>query len=241
MAIYQYEKFWVVQTLLEEEIENSAIGIPPDYILFEAPDKLSITFDPDLNPADKSVLDVIVAQHPSSTTFNNIHIDTVPPTVNNDATEGFTIGSRWINTTDNDEYVCISNAIGNTVWELTTSGDDSVSNVIEMPCTVNELIWQFVYVDSTGNVVASNSEDSTTTNVLGIIIDKPTYDTCLVQTDGIVEFNYDALLKGKYYYLDLNDGEFTEFDPSLSNRVQLGLAISSRKLALRIAEPFRRQ
>jgi hypothetical protein len=44
------------------------------------------------------------------------------PTVSNDGTQGYVVGSVWINTTNQTEWVCISAATGAAVWkELTNS------------------------------------------------------------------------------------------------------------------------
>jgi hypothetical protein len=44
---------------------------------------------------------------------------TTNPTVNDDGTAGWVPGSRWINTANNSEWVCISNATGAAVWQNT--------------------------------------------------------------------------------------------------------------------------
>lgn len=42
------------------------------------------------------------------------------PDVDDDATEGYEIGSRWINEVTGEEFVCFDNTIGNAVWGSTT-------------------------------------------------------------------------------------------------------------------------
>lgn len=42
------------------------------------------------------------------------------PTVTDDINAGYTIGSRWINTAADEEYVCTDNTAGAAGWELTT-------------------------------------------------------------------------------------------------------------------------
>lgn len=46
---------------------------------------------------------------------------TSDPTVNNDASEGYSVLSRWANITGNREYVCLSAAEGAAVWVETTA------------------------------------------------------------------------------------------------------------------------
>lgn len=43
---------------------------------------------------------------------------TVPPTVNNDATQGYEVNSRWVDTTAERVYICVDNTTGSAVWVL---------------------------------------------------------------------------------------------------------------------------
>ena len=45
----------------------------------------------------------------------------VAPAASNDASQGYAIGSRWIDTTGNSEYVCVNDATGSAIWIETTS------------------------------------------------------------------------------------------------------------------------
>lgn len=42
------------------------------------------------------------------------------PTVNNDATSGYSWGSRWLNTTTHNEFVCLDPSAGAAIWKQTT-------------------------------------------------------------------------------------------------------------------------
>jgi len=54
----------------------------------------------------------------------------VAPTVNNDATEGFFIGSRWVDIVTKKEFVCVDATEGAANWkETTTSGSDELAKV----------------------------------------------------------------------------------------------------------------
>lgn len=46
----------------------------------------------------------------------------VAPTVADDATVGYSVGSRWINTLANEEHVCVDNTNSAAVWVETTAG-----------------------------------------------------------------------------------------------------------------------
>lgn len=50
---------------------------------------------------------------------------TTDPTISDDDTQGYVIGSRWINTSTDNEFVCTDNSTGAAVWEGTTGGSSS--------------------------------------------------------------------------------------------------------------------
>ncbi len=69
--------------------------------------------------------------NPHSVTATQIGLGEVPnlkvnltattnPSVNDDGSDGYSIGSRWINTSSDKEYVCLDTAVGNAVWKETT-------------------------------------------------------------------------------------------------------------------------
>jgi hypothetical protein len=53
-----------------------------------------------------------------SNTLNNVA--TSSPTVNDDSGDGYSIGSRWINTSTDEEWVCTDATVGAAVWVSTT-------------------------------------------------------------------------------------------------------------------------
>lgn len=50
------------------------------------------------------------------------------PTTSDDVLDGYSIGSRWYNTSSQEEFVCLSSAQGAAVWTSTTSGGGSSSS-----------------------------------------------------------------------------------------------------------------
>lgn len=53
---------------------------------------------------------------------------TTNPTSANDSTQGYEIGSTWINTITDAAYTCVSAAAGNAIWKITTSGGVSIKD-----------------------------------------------------------------------------------------------------------------
>jgi len=53
------------------------------------------------------------------------------PTVGDDSTQDYAVGSRWINTTTGDEFVCVDASVGAASWILTTTASGDTSNYFE--------------------------------------------------------------------------------------------------------------
>lgn len=44
------------------------------------------------------------------------------PTGDDDTTEGYSVGSRWFDTTNDQAYVCLDASYGSAIWKQTTEG-----------------------------------------------------------------------------------------------------------------------
>lgn len=87
---------------------------------------------------------------------------TVAPTVSDDNTAGYEVGSRWLNTTASREYVCISASTGAAVWvETTNTGSSSMiikdegSNIANTPHTALNFVGPGLTAADAGSGVAS--------------------------------------------------------------------------------------
>lgn len=82
---------------------------------------------------------------------------TAAPTVTDDAGDGYTVGSRWIDVTNDRAYVCVDATVGAAVWlemdvqsvEIFTAGDFNVVNgsaalgTLGASGTANTATWRF--------------------------------------------------------------------------------------------------
>ena len=57
-------------------------------------------------------------------------ITNVDPSASDDSTQGYVIGSRWINTGTNDEFVCVSAVAAAAVWVQTSPSGGAPHNII---------------------------------------------------------------------------------------------------------------
>jgi len=66
---------------------------------------------------------------------------TIAPTANNDVDEDYTVGSRWLDTTNDKSYVCLNNADGAAVWletgvppssSVTKTGDFTADRIVKI-------------------------------------------------------------------------------------------------------------
>ena len=74
----------------------------------------------------KNLNSLLIGQNNYQISDNNFYIFSINPTVTDDITKGFVIGTRWINTNSLQEYVCLNNSEGAAVWKITsaTNTDD---------------------------------------------------------------------------------------------------------------------
>jgi len=76
---------------------------------------------------------------------------TQAPTVNNDIDEGYEVGSRWVDVTNDKEYVCLDNTDGAAVWTETTGAGGGASTFTGLTDTPS------AYTDAGNKLVAVNS------------------------------------------------------------------------------------
>jgi hypothetical protein len=102
-----------------------------DMAITDALKKLIFKGDVDLNSQEEGEVSVEVLGGKKSN-YNAI----VPPTGLNDLTQGYVVGSRWIDKTQEKEYVCVDNSAGNAIWIETTvragSADLNVKQVTKL-------------------------------------------------------------------------------------------------------------
>jgi len=54
---------------------------------------------------------------------------TIDPTVNNDFSGGYAVGSLWVNTTTDESFMCMDSSVGAAVWKNTSTSEDLVSHL----------------------------------------------------------------------------------------------------------------
>jgi len=114
----------------------------------------------------------------------------VAPAVIDDSNDGYSVGSRWIDTTADKEYVCLDATVGAAVWTETTGGGVTVEDEGTPLATVADTL-DFVGA----GVVASGTGTTKTITISGAadILDLPTAemdDALVLAPDGAggVEF-----------------------------------------------------
>jgi len=60
---------------------------------------------------------------------------TAAPAVTNDTDEGYAVGSRWVDVTNDKEYVCLDNTDGAAVWTETTGAGGGASTFLDLTDT----------------------------------------------------------------------------------------------------------
>lgn len=81
--------------------------------------------------ADVSAYDGLVQISGGSTSaIKNNWAASSAPTTGDDSGDGYVVGSRWIDTTNDKEYVCLDNSAGAAVWTETTGGGGGGGGVL---------------------------------------------------------------------------------------------------------------
>jgi len=90
---------------------------------------------------------------------------TQAPTVNNDIDEGYAVGSRWVDVTNDKEYVCLDNTDGAAVWTETTQsvGGGVFTGLTDTPSTYTDKAGKTLKVNSTPDAVEFANDTNVTT------------------------------------------------------------------------------
>jgi len=91
---------------------------------------------------------------------------TQAPTVNNDIDEGYAVGSRWVDVTNDKEYVCLDNTDGAAVWTETTEaggGATTFTGLTDTPSAYTDKAGKTLKVNSTPDAVEFANDTNVTT------------------------------------------------------------------------------
>lgn len=97
----------------------------------------------------------------------------LPPTVFDDISNNYATGSRWIDTTNNNEYICIDPSIGVAQWFLTTNVGDVIgpssstdNSIVRFDSTSGKLIKNSIStIDDDGKISSINSKNGFMLNI----------------------------------------------------------------------------
>lgn len=116
---------------------------------------------------------------------------TAAPTVNDDLYAGYSVGSRWIDVTNDKEYVCLDSTPGAAVWTETTGAAAGLNNVVEdttpqLGGDLETLEYEILLNSSPGsNLTASGLKAVFTNGNAGSVAFG---DVCYMAADGDLEF-----------------------------------------------------
>ena len=94
---------------------------------------------------------------------------TSDPTTTDDSVAGYSIGSRWINITSDEEFVCLDATASSAVWKSTTDASSGSGDVTGPGSSTDNAIARFdgatgkiiqnssVTIDDSGNIATSGT------------------------------------------------------------------------------------
>ncbi len=88
---------------------------------------------------------------------------TIAPTVNNDTDEGYTVGSRWLDITNDKSYICLDNTDGAAVWHLDVVGPGASTDhaIVRWDSTTGRTTLNSVVTVSDAGVIAGGEWQGT--------------------------------------------------------------------------------
>jgi hypothetical protein len=114
----------VHEDLLKQEVVDLALGSANPLSLSGAGTAYSLEFDAEPSTGDKTSVETAIGNHDhTAQAAQQIleHTDTVDPTPTDDASKGYVVNCRWINTLTNNVWFCTNNAANDAVWKSATS------------------------------------------------------------------------------------------------------------------------
>jgi len=84
------------------------------------------------------------------------NFENASPTVNDDADQGYSIGSNWVNTTTNELYICVDNTVGAAIWIKPVTNAASFDAVIAESFGRDNNVSN-AYLDKAGSVPSNLS------------------------------------------------------------------------------------
>jgi len=115
--------------------------------------------------------------------------------------------------------------------KLKISSIHSTNIINTFNCSSNENVLDVVYIKDDMSVARANASTINTSNVIGVIIDKPSDTTCSVVVHGIIDI-FSNLEVSKRYFLDINDGQITTIPTTSPGTIllELGVALTDTML-----------
>ena len=85
------------------------------------------------------------------------------PTVNNDVDEGYTVGSRWLDVTNDKSYICVDNSDGAAIWHLDVVGPGASTDhaIVRWDSTTGRTVLNSVVTVSDAGVIAGGEWQGT--------------------------------------------------------------------------------
>lgn len=159
---------------------------------------------------------------------------TTAPTASNDASQGYSPGSLWVDTTSAKSYVCISSASGAAVWKQ-TGGDGAGS----APGAASTAVVQASHGLAVGNVVRHNgtayvkaqADSQANAAAVGIVTAVADTNNFTLTTAGMVT-GLSSLTAGTTYYLSpAFAGALTATEPYAAGQVSKPLLVATSATA----------
>lgn len=123
-----------------------------------------------------SITGILPVVNGGSGGINNFSAST-DPTINEDANDGYVVGSRWVNTTTDLYFVCVDSTIGAAIWARYQPYDVDLAAIAALASAANKLpyatgagTWALTDLSTYGRTLIDDADAPTARTTLGLVI-----------------------------------------------------------------------
>lgn len=189
-------------------------------------------------PGSSSLSGLIQGNGTSQATSLKTNLNaSVNPTINDDSSEGYAIGSIWVNTSLNTFYLCTSNSLGNANWS--SGGGSAGSPPFTITATNSFTTGQVILFNGTSYALAK-ADNASDAEVIGIV-QTATSSVFTFINSGFLTWNSHGFTKGNVLFLSpTTAGLLQASDVSTVGQVSKPIAIvlDANNIAIDIQRGF---
>lgn len=178
-------------------------------------------------PGSSSLSGIVLANGTSAATSRKVNLaGSSAPTVTDDSAAGYGVGSRWLDTTNIEEYVCLDASVGAADWLSTTAGTNPVNSSLRETITLSNSFTAGDVIRRTSvSYVESQADSVSNAEVFGVV-ESSTGSNFVIVYSGILNWTGHGFAVGASLFLSPTvAGLLTATEPSSITQISKLVAI----------------